>query len=104
MVDEAPGSMSFVLKALPLSAVAVCAVESLFLTVTFDPALTVRLAGANLKLLMSIDLPPPAFAGAGDELVPAAVAPPPPPSPPPPPPQPARATAAAAMATNERLG
>src|SRR3954453_11972287 len=99
MVAAAPGWMSLVSKALPLSAVAVCAVVSLFFTVTFDPALTVRVAGANLKLLMSIVCPPPAATDAPDELGAAVELPPPPPLPP----QPATATAAAATATSERL-
>src|SRR3954447_26969160 len=96
--------MSPVSKRPPLSAVAVCAVVSLFLTVTLDPAGTVSVAGANLKLLMSIVFAPPAFGAGFDELEVGAEEPPlPPPPPPPPPPQPPRTIAAATMPASERL-
>ena len=51
-VVEAFGSMFPVSKLSPLSAVNVCAVVSLFVTVTFVPRFTVSEAGTNLKFAM----------------------------------------------------
>src|SRR4051812_12183701 len=102
IVAELPGLMSFVSKELSF-AVAVCAVVSLLVTVTFDPALTVSAAGANLKLLMVTLLPPPPppppLADPPEELELGVELPPPPP----PPPQPARAIAAAPTVTSQRV-
>src|SRR4051794_37505607 len=99
IVAELPGLMSFVSKELSF-AVAVCAVVSLLVTATLDPALTVIVAGANLKLLISTLVPPPPELadpreelGLGVELPPS----------PPPPPQPARAIAEAQTAASQRV-
>ena len=58
-VVEAFGSMFPVSKLLPLSAVNVCAVLSLLVTVIFVPCFTVSVAGTNLKLaiLTAFDAP-----------------------------------------------
>ena len=57
-VAEEFGSMFPVSKLLPSSAVNVCAVVSLLVTVTFVPRLTVIAGGTNLKFAMLTELEP----------------------------------------------